>query len=101
MTTQTTTTDTILARYADDIAFVAEEKPATTLADFVNQMEIAADHLAGAGIQGASDLDAAAAALGAANSNLTDDGKRTWLINSAAAFLANTTDMVDEYRLML
>ncbi|MFI1570842.1 hypothetical protein ACH4VQ_08420 [Streptomyces anulatus] len=95
----TVTARTLLARYAADIAFVAEEQPATTLDELAEQTSTAAERLEAARIQGAEDLDTASAALAAANiSELPDQAAH---LRHAARHLTDTTDMVDEYRLMV
>ncbi|MEV4975541.1 hypothetical protein [Streptomyces scopuliridis] len=99
-TTAPVTADSILARHAADIAFVAEEKPATTLEDFISQLQTASHNLGYfAGINGAEDLDGAATILTAAIDATGTD--RDVLVRRAAVYLANTADMVDEYRLMV
>jgi hypothetical protein len=91
---------TILARYVDDIAFVAEEKPATTPAEFVEQLGTAALRLGHyARINGAEDLDTAATYL--TDAMASTGAKRKVLLNQAVEYLVNTADMVDEYRLMV
>jgi hypothetical protein len=90
----------ILAPYVDDIAFAAEEKPAATPQEFVEQLQTAAINLGHfARINGAEDLEAAATYLSDA---ITSKGaKRKALLNQAVEYLVNTADMVDEYRLMV
>ncbi|MEV3996722.1 hypothetical protein AB0K62_13730 [Streptomyces halstedii] len=65
MTTQTKpiTADSLIAKYAAGIAFVAEEEPATTLHDFTYQVTVAAEHFEGAGINGGDELETAATYL--------------------------------------
>lgn len=99
--TKTVTITDLIAQHADDIAFVAEEQPATTISDFVNQLRMATDTLANyADINGSEDLEAAATYLSDAE-NSTDDTERTVLLNRARALLTNTTDIVNDYRLMV
>jgi uncharacterized protein related to proFAR isomerase len=90
---------TILAPYVDDIAFVAGEKPATTPAEFVEQLTAASERLTDAGINGAEDLETAATYLADANA-LTGTERRV-LLNRAVKYLKDTDDMVDEYRDMV
>ena len=92
-----TTADKLLTRYAVGIAFVAEEKPATTISDFTDQLRTAAEQFERAGINGSDDLETAATYLDDANGN-TDDTERTVLLNRAAKNLAYANDMVGEYR---
>lgn len=99
MTTQTTTIDAVLARHAQGIAFVAEERPATTVSDFTDQLRTAAENFEGAGINGFEELEIAAIYLG--DAAVSEGADLRVLLNSAAKYLANATDMVDEYRLML
>lgn len=89
----------VLAPFVDDIAFVAEEKPATTPAELVEQLGTASERLTDAQINGADDLDTAATYLAGAIDST--GAKRTVLLNQAVEYLVNTTDMVDEYRLMV
>ncbi|MFB7548570.1 hypothetical protein [Streptomyces sp. NPDC056154] len=98
-TTAPATADTILTRYADDIAFVAEEQPATTLADLAEQVSTAGERLAEAHINGAEDLETAANALRAVED--TPQESRHVFLQHAAHHLRHTADMVDEYRLMV
>ncbi|WP_326768835.1 hypothetical protein OG978_33705 [Streptomyces sp. NBC_01591] len=99
-TTTPVTAENILARYAADIAFVAEEQPATTIEDFIDQLQTVAERLDSAGIQGAEDLETAATYLTDAAGN-TDDTKRTALLGRATKLLAYADDVVGEYRLMV
>jgi hypothetical protein len=99
--TRTVTAESLIAEYAVDLAFVAEREPATTLADFVEQLRTVAHGLAVyARIDGAEDLDTAAVYLCDADDS-TDDAERAVLLNRAAGYLTGTADMVDEYRLMV
>ncbi|MCX4450664.1 hypothetical protein [Streptomyces sp. NBC_01789] len=97
--TKTMTLETLLTRYADDIAFVTEEAPATNLADLTEQISTAAERLSEAHIQGAEELDTAAAVLQAAET--AEAPGRATLLNRAARYLADVTDIVAEYRLMV
>jgi hypothetical protein len=90
---------TILAPYVDGIAFVAEEEPATTPAEFVDQLGITAERLTDARINGAEDLETAATYL--TDAMASKGAKRKVLLNQAVKYLVNTADMVDEYRLMV
>jgi hypothetical protein len=89
----------ILARYVDDIAFVAQAQPATTPREFADQLETAAENLACAGIHGAEDLEAAATYL--ADAMDSTGAERRVLLNWAVGYLAGAEDMVGEYRLMV
>ncbi|MFB8182596.1 hypothetical protein ACFC8N_42735 [Streptomyces sp. NPDC055966] len=89
----------ILATYTDNIAFVAETSPAQTPDEFVNQLETAARNLTAARINGAEDLETAATYLiDAIHAKGTE---RQVLTKQAVSYLANTRDMVDEYRAMV
>lgn len=89
----------ILAPYVDDIAFVAEESPATTPEDFVEQLRTAAHRLdVYARINGAEDLETAATYL--VDALASTGAERSVLLNQVVKYLAYTSDMVDEYRLM-
>ncbi|MGW2181292.1 hypothetical protein ACWCXX_24970 [Streptomyces sp. NPDC001732] len=89
----------LITRYATDIAFVAEDRPAATLAELAEQTSTAAERLEGVGIQGAEDLDDAAACLLAAETATGSD--RAALLHRAGRYLTDTADMVGEYRLMV
>ncbi|MFF8422954.1 hypothetical protein [Streptomyces sp. NPDC015680] len=99
-TTAPVTTETILARYADDIAFVAEEQPATTLTAFAEQLVSATERLGEVGINGAEELEVAARYLADADSATTDN-ERNVLLNRAAKNLTDVDDMVSEFRDMV
>jgi hypothetical protein len=94
-----TTAPSLLAKYADDIAFVAEEPPATSLTDFATQVGTAGSRMEDAGINNAEDLDTASTYLAdAANLSGTDQDV---LLKRAADLLGDVADMVDEYRAMV
>ncbi|MGQ5576299.1 hypothetical protein [Streptomyces sp. ECR3.8] len=81
---------TLLTRYADEVAFVAEEAPAATLTEFVAQLGTVSTRLNDAGIDGVDSLDAAATYLA--------DGDLSARVRK---LLVNLPDMVDEYRDMV
>ena len=89
----------VFAKYATDIAFVAEAEPAQTAEDFVSQLWTAADNLDTAGINGAEDLETAATLLSEATAAPVAE-QRT-LVSRANRLLRDTADMVDEYRDMV
>ncbi|MFJ3283296.1 hypothetical protein [Streptomyces halstedii] len=95
--TEPITADSLIAKYATDIAFVAEEEPATTLHDFAYQVTVAAERFEGAGINGGDELETGAQYLVDAE-YATDDNVRTVLFGKAAEYLARANDMADEYR---
>ncbi|MGW1102737.1 hypothetical protein [Streptomyces sp. NPDC002540] len=98
--TQTLTVGSLIARYAADIAFVAEEQPATTVSDFTYQLVVASENFEAAGINGGDELETGGQYLADANS-ATDDTTRAVLLGKAAEYLARATDMADEYRDMV
>ncbi|MEU3656431.1 hypothetical protein AB0E67_27215 [Streptomyces sp. NPDC032161] len=98
--TKTITAESILADYAADIAFVAEEDPATTLADLATQLYASTHNFDAAGINGTDELKAAAAYLVDA-ATATDDTERTVLLKKAAGHLAYASDMASEFRDMV
>ncbi|MGY5068396.1 hypothetical protein [Streptomyces griseus] len=96
----TITIASLIADYADGIAFVAEEQPATNVPDFTAQVRTAIRNFELAGINGTEELEDAATYLDDADTS-TDDNERAVLLNRAAANLAYADDMVDEYRDMV
>lgn len=98
--TKPATVETILARYAADIAFVAEEPVATTLVDFTNQLRSAAVGFYLAGITGFEEVEAAANYLDDVNSS-TDATEKAVFLKRAVKSLAHVDDMADEFRLMV
>ncbi|MFJ3184403.1 hypothetical protein ACIPJN_39240 [Streptomyces sp. NPDC086796] len=99
-TTAPATAGSILADYAEGIAFVAEERPATTISDFVDQLCTAIHNFGMAGINGIEELEDAATYLNDAD-RATDDNERNVLLTRADKNLAYADDMVDEYRDMV
>ncbi|GAA0501376.1 hypothetical protein [Streptomyces olivaceiscleroticus] len=94
--TQPLTLDELIARHADDIAYVAEKTPATTAEDFIYQLTIASGRL------GDDDLTQAVAFL----TTVTDacegeDAAQTVFLNEAARCLHHVDELVEEYRLMV
>ncbi|WP_039942970.1 hypothetical protein [Streptomyces himastatinicus] len=87
-----------LAKYVDDIAFAAEGTAATTPQEFAEQLEVAAENLSRAHINGAEDLETAATYL--ADAMRSTGADRRVLLDKAVEYLSNARDMVDEYRLM-
>lgn len=100
MTTATITADDIIRRHAAAIAYVAEEKPATTVTDFTYQLEVAVENFEGAGINGGDELRAGAQYLADAD-NSTDETERAVLLKRATDYLIRASDMRDEYRDMV
>jgi hypothetical protein len=90
----------VLAEFVDDIAFAAGTEPATTPAEFIDQLGTAAINLGhSAGINGAEDLETAATYL--ADAMEATGGTRKKLLAQAVKYLKHTADMVDEYRDMV
>ncbi|MFE3429501.1 hypothetical protein [Streptomyces sp. NPDC059171] len=100
--TKNITAEQLIAKHASDIAFVAEQEPATTLEDFNEQLDTAAERLGPtwADINGAEELDTAVTYLADAIQS-TDDAERAVLVNRAARYLTNVDDVVEEYREMV
>ncbi|MFJ3083077.1 hypothetical protein ACIPJG_25440 [Streptomyces halstedii] len=95
--TKTITAETLLADYAVDIAFVAEEEPATTVDDFATHLRYSIRNFELAGINGTEELETAATYLVDAASS-TDPAERAVLLKKAARNLAYADDMVSEFR---
>lgn len=89
----------VLAPFVDDIAFAAEEQPATTPQEFIDQLGTAAHNLTLARMDGAEDLETAVTYL--TDAMEAKGAEHRVLLNRAVGYLAATADMVDEYRLML
>ncbi|MDV9195533.1 hypothetical protein [Streptomyces sp. Wh19] len=96
--TKILTADTILTRYAADIAFVAEEDaPATTIPDFTNHLRIAAEHLEMAGFTSAEEAEIVAQYLDDAHDS-TDSAEQVVFMKRATERIGFVGDMADEYR---
>ncbi|MCX5365918.1 hypothetical protein OG864_45290 [Streptomyces sp. NBC_00124] len=89
----------LISWYAADIAFVASDRPATTLEDFASQVGTAGSRMEDVGINNAEDLETAATYLADAVSLAGDD--QAVLLKRASDLLSDVTDMVGEYRLMI
>src|SRR5579884_3953358 len=63
MTVTVIIVEDLIRRYADDIAYVAEETPAADLGAFIDQLDTAASRYSMAGINGYEDLQTAAVHL--------------------------------------
>lgn len=86
----------LISWYAEGIAFVAEEAPATTLEAFASQVGTAGSRMEDVGINNAEDLDTAATYLAdAVNASGTEQAV---LLKRAGDLLNDVRDMVDEYR---
>ncbi|MFF1511858.1 hypothetical protein [Streptomyces sp. NPDC058326] len=98
MTATVLTAETLIRRYADDIAYVAQQPPATDLAAFISQLDTAAPRYEAAGINGHEDLETASSYLDEAL-NSTDDTARNVFLNRAHELLRPLVwDMTQEYR---
>lgn len=103
MTTTTITADTIISSYADDIAFVAEEPPATDLGAFIDQLYTAARRFSEGGINGYEDVEEAAVHLSAScrDDVVNDDTARDVFLRQADELLEDVWDMTQDYRAMV
>ncbi|MGW9401453.1 hypothetical protein [Streptomyces sp. NPDC055642] len=99
MTTTSIAAD-IVRRYADDIAFVAEDSPATTLDSLIDQLATAADEYDTAGITGHEDVETAATLLAEAG-RAEDEAARDTFLKRADVLLRQIGDMTSEYRTMV
>ncbi|MFE7547066.1 hypothetical protein [Streptomyces gardneri] len=77
------TANRLVARYAADIAFVAEETPATTVDAFTDQLRTAYERMNNSGLTLADDLDIAAGYLDDAE-HATDPAEQQTLLRKAA-----------------
>ncbi|WP_097865792.1 hypothetical protein [Streptomyces sp. rh34] len=99
--TKTLTADSLIAEYADDIAFAAEEEqPATTVDDFAAQLRDAIRNFERAGINGGDELENAATYLVDAATS-TNPTEQAVFLKKAAKGLAYVDDMVSELRDMV
>lgn len=99
MTTTTITIPELIAKYADCLAFVTEEEPASTLAELSEQICTAEDALVRVGIHMAEGISDAAVLL----DQCRDGGpeEQALFLSRAANQLVYLGDAVDEYRLMV
>ncbi|NUV65685.1 hypothetical protein G6W57_00960 [Streptomyces sp. CAI-121] len=98
--TKTITVESLIAEYADGIAFAAEAQPATTVDGFVAQLRDANRTFELAGIIGGDELRTAATYLADAATS-TDPTEQAVLLKKAAKGLAYADDMVSELRDMV
>lgn len=96
--TKTITAESLLADYARDIAFVAEEEPATTLADLATQLYACGDPFEMAGFADAEEEARAAAAYLTDAAASTDPTEYAVLLKKAAERLPYIGDIASEYR---
>ncbi|WP_432130602.1 hypothetical protein [Streptomyces tendae] len=100
MPTATITETDLIRRYADDIAYVAEEGPAADLDTFISQLRTAARRFELSRIDGHAALDAAVIHLDEAEVAF-GDADRSALYSQADRMLYHLGDMADEYREMV
>lgn len=100
MTTSTITADGIVSRYADNIAYVAQQAPAADLDDLIGQLDTAVRHFGMAGINGHEDLEEAGTFLATAQ-DAGSDTERQVFLRKADELLTPVWDMTDEYRGMV
>ena len=93
------TADTLVARYAVDIAFVTGQTPATTLADFADQLSTAGDTLTAAYITLAEEFETAASLLRVAADPDVTASDQDVLLKRSVRYLKDIPDAVGEYRL--
>lgn len=98
--TKTLTIESLIAEYAADIAFAAEEQPATTVDDFAAQLRDSVRTFELAGINGGDELEDAATYLVDASES-TDSNARTAFLMLAARNLSYADEMVSELRDMV
>ena len=88
-------------RYAEEVAFVAEEPPATNLATLAAQFDTAIPRYRDAGINGHEDLETAVVHLNEA-CNSDDETARSVFLGRADELLYSLVwSMTDEYRDMV
>ncbi|MEV7675872.1 hypothetical protein [Streptomyces sp. NPDC088752] len=98
MTSTVITTDTLIHRYAADLAYVTHQLPATDLATFISQLDTAAGRYEEAGINGHEDLETASSYLDEAL-NSPDETTRNVLMRRAHELLRPLVwNMTREYR---
>lgn len=98
--TKTLTVESLIAVYADGIAFAADEQPAAAVDDFASQLRDAIRTFELAGINGTDELENAATYLVDAASSI-DPAEQAVLLKKAAKGLAYADDMVSELRDMV
>lgn len=89
----------LIARYAENVAFVAEEKPATDVQDFIHQLTVTADRLEEVRLDENSLTASAATYLAAAVS--ADAADQQMLLKFAEEDLCEVAPRIDEYRDMV
>lgn len=97
MTATVLTAETLIRRYADDIAYVAQEPPATDLAALISQVDTAAPRYEAAGINGHEDLETASSYLDEAL-HATGTDRDVFLRRAHDLLRPLVMDMTQEYR---
>ncbi|MGW0015376.1 hypothetical protein ACWDVX_37220 [Streptomyces tendae] len=98
--TDTITIDSLIARHATNLAYVAEAAaPATDLDTFLHHLDYAADNFDQARINGHDDLNTAGTLL--AETRDADEYVQEKLLLRAAALLKIVPEMTGEYRTMV
>lgn len=100
MPTATITATDLIRRYADDIAYVAEQDLATDLDTFLDQLDTATRNFDMARINGHEDLETASVHLAEAR-NSDDETARGVFLGRADELLKPVWDMTQEYRDMV
>ncbi|GAA2770342.1 hypothetical protein [Streptomyces showdoensis] len=93
------TPEKILAKYADDVAFVVEDNPVVDLCDLGNQLLDAVHIFKRSGINGFEDIRDAVTFIDDAEWRAPDAAAKQVLLNQVADRLKDLPDMVAEYRL--
>jgi hypothetical protein len=92
------TVEDVIRRYADDIAYVAEETPAADLSAFIDQLDTAALRYSTAGINGHEDLETAAVHLNEARNSPDETARNVFLHRADELLYPIVWDMTQEYR---
>lgn len=98
MSSRTLSPSLLIAAYAEDIAFVAEEKPATTLNGLGAQLDTAVNRMEMAGLH-VDDLECAVTYL--SDAHFSEGEEQQVLLKKADQYLKDVNDLVDEYRDMV
>lgn len=97
MTATVLTAETLIRRYADDIAYVVQQSPATDLAALISQLDTAAPRYEAAGITGHEDLETASSHLDEAL-RATGTARDVFLNRAHELLRPLVWDMTQEYR---
>ncbi|WP_436766237.1 hypothetical protein [Streptomyces sp. URMC 123] len=92
------TIEDLIRRYADDIAYVAQEPAASDLGTFINQLEVTVPRYSDAGINGHEDLETAAGHLNEACGNADESVRNAFLQRADELLYPIVWDMTQEYR---